>query len=129
MTAFPDQVNSHPSASVRDVSKIGMIGAGAVGRACLISTIMRGFAQEIVLVNRDRNMVSARIAGIVSRDERTVIPIGSYNPNYGGTLSLPGVVGRQGIVQILEPEMSEKGRRGLERSTETLRSAVSQLMK
>ena len=90
---------------------------------------MRGFAQEIVLVNRDRNMVSARIAGIVSRDERTVIPIGSYNPNYGGTLSLPGVVGRQGIVQILEPEMSEKGRRGLERSTETLRSAVSQLMK
>jgi L-lactate dehydrogenase len=34
--------------------KIGVIGAGAVGAACLLATVMRGSAREIVVVNRDR---------------------------------------------------------------------------
>src|SRR5438132_10395889 len=34
-------------------------------------------------------MVSARIAEIVLRDERAVIPIGSYHPAYGGQGSVP----------------------------------------
>src|SRR3982074_1943207 len=34
--------------------KIGVIGAGAVGAACLLATVMRGCAREIVVVNRDR---------------------------------------------------------------------------
>jgi len=34
--------------------KIGVIGAGAVGTACLLSVVMRGVAREIVVVNRDR---------------------------------------------------------------------------
>src|SRR5713226_7772158 len=38
-------------------------------------------------------MVSARIAEIVLRDEQGVIPIGSYNPAYGVTLSMPSVLG------------------------------------
>src|SRR6201990_2245388 len=33
--------------------KIGIIGAGAVGAACAMATIMRGCARELVLVNRD----------------------------------------------------------------------------
>jgi len=33
--------------------KVGIIGAGAVGTACVLSLIMRGPAREIVLVNRD----------------------------------------------------------------------------
>jgi L-lactate dehydrogenase len=73
-------------------------------------------------------MVSARIAEIVLRDERAVIPIGSYNPRYGVTLSLPSVLGRDGVFQILEPPMSEDERQALERSAETLRSANSRLM-
>ena len=32
--------------------KVGVIGAGAVGAACLLSTAMRGAAREIVVVNR-----------------------------------------------------------------------------
>jgi L-lactate dehydrogenase len=32
--------------------KIGVIGAGAVGSACLLSSILRGIAREIVVVNR-----------------------------------------------------------------------------
>jgi L-lactate dehydrogenase len=52
-------------------------------------------------------MASARIAEIVLRNERAVVPIGSYNPRYGVTLSMPSVLGRDGVVQILEPEMSK----------------------
>ncbi|MDB5756414.1 MAG: lactate dehydrogenase, partial [Massilia sp.] len=72
-------------------------------------------------------MVSARIAEIVLRDERAVIPIGSYNPAYGVTLSMPSVLGREGVVQILEPEMSESERQALQRSAETLRNALARI--
>jgi L-lactate dehydrogenase len=34
--------------------KIGIIGAGAVGSACLTSVVMRGFAREVVVLDRDR---------------------------------------------------------------------------
>src|SRR5258706_8874931 len=51
-----------PSACVRGALKIGVIGAGAVGTACMLSTVMRGFAREIVLVNRDRK----RAKGVVT---------------------------------------------------------------
>lgn len=40
-------------------------------------------------------MVCARIVEMVLRDERTVIPIGAYNPKYGVTLSLPSIVGQK----------------------------------
>lgn len=69
-------------------------------------------------------MVCARIAEAVLRDERIVIPIGSYNPKYGVTLSLPSVLGREGVVQILEPEMAEDERQALLRSAEALKKAI-----
>jgi malate/lactate dehydrogenase len=53
-------------------------------------------------------MVSARIAQIVLRDERGVIPIGSYNPTHGVTLSMPSVLGQTGIVQIWSPRCPMK---------------------
>jgi L-lactate dehydrogenase len=34
--------------------RIGVIGVGAVGSACLLSSILRGTAREIVVVNRER---------------------------------------------------------------------------
>ena len=34
--------------------KVGIIGAGAVGSACLFALVMRGSAREVVLVNRNR---------------------------------------------------------------------------
>jgi len=72
-------------------------------------------------------MVSARIAEMVLRDERAVVPIGSRNPKYGVTLSMPSVVGRQGVVEVLEPEMSREEQQALERSAETLRQAVARV--
>ena len=72
-------------------------------------------------------IVSARIAEMVLRDERAVIPIGSYNTDYGVTISLPSIIGRKGVVQILEPQMSGEERQALARSADTLRNAVSRI--
>jgi L-lactate dehydrogenase len=72
-------------------------------------------------------MVTARIAEAILRDEHAVIPIGSFNPKYGATISLPSVLGRQGISQILEPEMSEDERQGFQRSAEVLRNAAARI--
>jgi L-lactate dehydrogenase len=74
-------------------------------------------------------MVCARIAEIVLRDEQAVIPIGSFNSRYGVTLSLslPSVLGRQGVAQVFEPEMSEDERPALRRSAEALRAATARI--
>jgi len=61
---------------------------------------------------------------MVLRDEHAAIPIGSYQHALGVTLSLPSVVGREGVIEVLWPDMSEDELKGLERSAETLRNAV-----
>jgi len=72
-------------------------------------------------------MATARIVEAVLRDEHAVIPVGSFNPKYGTTLSLPSVLGRSGVRRILEPEMSEDERQGLQRSADRLREAAGRL--
>jgi L-lactate dehydrogenase len=72
-------------------------------------------------------IVSARIAEMVLRDERAVIPIGSYQEKFGVTLSLPSVVGRDGVSEVFWPELSEEERKGLEKSAETLRKAMQRV--
>src|SRR3977135_686189 len=47
-------------------------------------------------------MVSARIAEIVLRDERAVLPVGSYSKRFGVTLSLPSVLGQGGVVDTAQ---------------------------
>jgi L-lactate dehydrogenase len=69
-------------------------------------------------------MVSARIAEIVLRDERAVIPIGSLQEEFGITLSLPSVVGSSGVIEVLQPELSQEEREGLHTSAESLRAAL-----
>ena len=68
-------------------------------------------------------MVCARIAEIILRDERAVIPIGSYHEAYGATLSLPSIVGCGGIFDVIEPDMSDDERQALWRSAETIGQA------
>jgi L-lactate dehydrogenase len=68
-------------------------------------------------------MVSARIAEIVLRDERAVVPIGVFNPKFGATLSMPAMLGRSGVSRILEPAMTEEEVQRLERSAATLKIA------
>lgn len=70
-------------------------------------------------------IVSARITEMVLRDERAVIPIGSYNDRFGVTLSLPSVVGRGGVIRSFEPEMSLEERKALELSAANLKKSES----
>jgi len=72
-------------------------------------------------------MVCARIAEIVLRDERAVVPIGVYNPKFGVTLSLPSIVGREGPLQVLEPSLSDDERINLTKSVKTLRKAQERI--
>ncbi len=72
-------------------------------------------------------MVCARIAEMVLRDERSVIPIGSYHGKYGVTLSLPSIVGSNGIEKVLEPEMTDSEQQALERSADAIRRALDRV--
>jgi L-lactate dehydrogenase len=72
-------------------------------------------------------MVSARIAEIVLRDERAVIPIGAYQQHYGVTLSLPSILRSGGVVKVVEPEMLDDERQALQHSAETLKAATARI--
>jgi L-lactate dehydrogenase len=72
-------------------------------------------------------IVSARIAEMVLRDERSAIPIGSYQREFGVTLSLPSVVGRGGVAAILPPDLSAEEQDGLRKSAENLRAALERV--
>jgi len=72
-------------------------------------------------------MVCARIAEMVLRHEQAVTPIGSFQRELGVTLSLPSVIGRSGVTQVLQPDLSAEERQGLEQSAETLRQALARM--
>jgi L-lactate dehydrogenase len=74
-------------------------------------------------------IVAARIAEIVLRDERAVLPIGSYHDRFGVTLSLPSIVGRSGAVRILEPEMSPEEEQALGRSAANLKKSEDRILR
>lgn len=63
-------------------------------------------------------MVCARIAEIIVRDERAVIPISSYHEQYKVTFSLPSVLGQQGIKEVFIPEMSPAEEDALQKGAE-----------
>jgi L-lactate dehydrogenase len=73
-------------------------------------------------------IVSARIAEMVLRDERSVIPIGSYQREFGVTLSLPSVVGRGGVTMTLPPDLSAEEKSGLQKSAENSRTALKRVI-
>jgi L-lactate dehydrogenase len=70
--------------------------------------------------------VAARLAAAVLRDERVLLPVGVYQPGYGTTLSLPAVVGADGVHGVFEPAMTLDERNALERSAAILRAATEQ---
>ena len=72
-------------------------------------------------------IVSTRIAEMVLRDERNAIPIGSYQQDFGVTLSLPSIVGRSGVTHVLRPDLSVEERQRLNRSAESLRLALEHI--
>lgn len=69
-------------------------------------------------------MVVARIAEIIARDERAVLPLGCYSEEYGVTLSLPTVLGRTGVVRRLTPPMTREEQAALRASADHIRHAL-----
>jgi L-lactate dehydrogenase len=105
----------------RDVAKVRQAVEQDVRYANI--TIIEGIGASQLGIG----MVSARIAEIVLRDERAVVPIGVFNPKFGVTLSMPGILGRAGVSRILEPAITEEERQGLERSAARLRAASKRI--
>jgi L-lactate dehydrogenase len=70
-------------------------------------------------------IVGAHVAEAVLWDHQAVFPVGSHNEDYGVALSLPSVVGRDGVSDVLTPEMSDDETRALEQSAEVLGNAVA----
>jgi L-lactate dehydrogenase len=72
-------------------------------------------------------MVCARLAQAVLRDERVVLPVGSYQHDLGVTLSLPSVIGGDGVIQVFRPSMSADELAELQKSAGRLRVAHERL--
>ncbi|MEN3299750.1 MAG: L-lactate dehydrogenase [Pseudonocardia sp.] len=68
--------------------------------------------------------VSARLVEAVLRDERAVLPVAAYNPDFDVTLSLVSVLGAGGVVRMHQPRMTAEERAALDRSVSTLREAT-----
>jgi L-lactate dehydrogenase len=72
-------------------------------------------------------IVAVRIAEMICNDERAVIPVGSFQEQFGVTLSLPSVIGRGGLIEVLEPDLSEEERTGLQKSAALLKTALERI--
>jgi L-lactate dehydrogenase len=72
-------------------------------------------------------IVAARIAEMIVNDERAAVPIGSLQREYGVTLSLPSVVGRGGVIEVLQPDLSEEEKTGLQKSADLLKAALERV--
>lgn len=72
-------------------------------------------------------IVTARIVELIGRDERIVVPIGSYQEAYGVTLSLPSQIGRQGARVAFMPMLAVDEAQALANSAATLRDALKSI--
>ena len=72
-------------------------------------------------------VVSARIAEMVLRDERSAVPIGCYQSDFGVTLSLPCIVGSSGVLAVLPVDLSPEERNRLQQSAGNLRKALERV--
>ena len=77
--------------------------------------------------------IAARLTQLRSalRDERRILTVSRVQEGACGirdiAISLPAVVGRQGVAQVIEPQMSPDEQVGLERSVNVLRHPATQL--
>jgi L-lactate dehydrogenase len=69
-------------------------------------------------------MVCARVAEVMARDERAVLPVGFLAEEFGVTLSLPAVLGRRGVIRTMKPPMNSAEVAGLRRSADHIRQAL-----
>jgi L-lactate dehydrogenase len=96
---------------------------------------VRRAAYEIIArkgaTNHAIGLVTAALLRAALRDERRVLTVSRVQEGVLGirdvAISLPAVVGREGILHVVEPEMSPEEKTGLERSVDILRRATAQV--
>ena len=102
---------------------------------CSLAEAVRKAAYEIIrrkgATNHAIGLVTAALLRWMLRGERRVVNVSRVQEGAFGlkdvALSLPTVVGREGGVQIIEPEMSDEERQGLEHSAKVLSTAIASL--
>jgi L-lactate dehydrogenase len=96
---------------------------------------VRRAAYEIIArkgaTNHAIGLVTAAFLRSALRDEHRVLTVSRVQDGALGVrgiaISLPGVVGRQGVTEIIEPDISADEKAGLEQSVGILREAAAQL--
>lgn len=69
-------------------------------------------------------IVTARIVEAILRDEKLIAPIGAWQPQFRVTLSLPGVIGKQGVSTLPTPLLSDEETAALENSAAVITEAL-----
>ena len=77
-------------------------------------------------------MAVARIAECIMKDERAILPVsvvlgGQYDGLRDLALSIPSIVGRRGVEQILEIPLADSEREALHASAKQLRDVIEEL--
>jgi L-lactate dehydrogenase len=104
-------------------------------RQAEVAEDVRRAAYEIIgrkgATNHAIGLVTANLLRSLLRDERRVLTVSRVQEGAAGlrhvALSLPTVVGSDGAVHVIEPEMSAEERDQLQHSAEVLRAAASGL--
>jgi malate/lactate dehydrogenase len=116
--------------------RVAIIGTGWVGSSVAISTLHSGVVDELLLYDVREAVAEGEAIGLVTadllrcilRNERRVLTVSRVQTGAFGlsdvALSLPTVVGAQGAVEVLEPEISVDERQRLEHSADVLRRAA-----
>jgi L-lactate dehydrogenase len=104
-------------------------------RAAVLAAQVRGAAAEIIArkgaTNHAIGLATAYLVKWAFADERRVLTVSRLQEGALGLrdvcLSLPVVVGRDGAVEVLEPDLSEEERAGVLHSADVLRAAHEKL--
>jgi len=68
-----------------------------------------------------------RIVEAMTRNEHAVFPVGYHLPQYGTTLSMPVVIGRNGVERVLLPSMAPDELAALQRSADMMQAAMERM--
>lgn len=124
-------------------------GARLGGQSVLSLVAARGmdpaaFVADIELKVRDANIeiiggikasqhgigvVTARLVEAMLRDEGLVAPVGTFQPQFGVTLSLPSVIGAGGVTEVLDPQLNDRESSALSESADAIREALASLIR
>lgn len=112
------------------------------GRAVFTDAVLDDLAQQVTgaayeviqgkgATNYAIGLAGARLVEAIIRDEDTILPVSTVLDDYRGisdvALSVPSLVGREGVTKVFETPMTIAERKQLRTSAETLRKVIDDL--